>query len=228
MRAAAPIVVHVSSGVSGWDILVAVATASAAVITLGTVIVTVWLTGRARADAANQHQAQIARMDAAQQAERDRFNEERQRFADELAANRRRDQLAEALSVEVVVQMFYDFEKDNGKTASYPFLIATISNNSRWVMTLVEIQFSYDGLSKVGRRRAEFYRPARPAGRLEPVPPPRRFAGSIPPSEVVRFESDHTQDVSNGIAIVRWTDRFDSRWEWRDGVVEMIDPNKPW
>ena len=46
----------------------------------------------------------------------------------------------------------------------------------------------------------------------------------------VRFESDeiHTQHLSGPYPIVRWTDRWGTRWEHKRGVMRQIRDGEQW
>ncbi len=46
----------------------------------------------------------------------------------------------------------------------------------------------------------------------------------------IRFESDevHVQNLKGHYALVRWTDRWGTRWEHRRGEVRQVRDDEPW
>jgi hypothetical protein len=195
----------VPAGGPNWtDILTAIGTVGAVIAAVGIALWSNWRTQK-------------------QLAEDRRRAQEREQFAEAYAVL--------VLSAERTVRTELDAE---GRAGAVKQLAVLIVNRSSYTITRVEAQFS-TGTSLVTHRRV-----ARLAGFAE-LPDDLRagwFASDelvttdvlTPWNAGVRFETDeiHTQHLSGPYPIVRWTDRWGTRWEHKRGVVRQIRDDEPW
>jgi hypothetical protein len=204
-----------AGGPSWTDILTAIGTVGAVIAALGIALYTDWRAG-------NRIKAEHDRADR-------QIREERQ-----LALER--EQFAEAyavlvLSAERSIRTELDAE---GRAGAVHQLGVILVNRSSYTVTRVEAQF-YTGSSLVTHRKV-----TRLAGFAQ-LPGDLR-AGWYASDERVTtdvltpwdagmsFESGeiHTQNLRGPYPIVRWTDRWGTRWEHKRGVVRQIRDGELW
>jgi hypothetical protein len=153
---------------------------------------------------------------------------------------RDREQLAAAYAVQVVLGQKLAGEpmdpiyEEPGE--SVKCLVAIVVNRSEYTITGIEARFSLDGKNLVSLRsdeRVSGY-PDLP-GRLQSgLSGPRddtRFGDRLTPWDTgMRLESYLVpeQDLAAPYPIVRWTDRWGTRWEHKRGEVEKVDESAPW
>ena len=160
----------------------------------------------------------------------------RNQLAEDRRLAREQEQFDEAyavlvLSAERSIRTELDAE---GRAGAVHQLGVMIVNRSSYTITSLEAQFC-TGSSLVAHRKV-----TRLAGFAEL--PGELKAGwhasdelvttdvLTPWNEGVRFESDeiHTQHLSGPYPIVRWIDRWGTRWEHKRGVVRQIHDGEPW
>jgi hypothetical protein len=167
-----------------------------------------------------------------------RLREERERGDARVAQERRffqeREQFAEAYSLQVtlVTSSIHGAGEDQARR-----LIAAIVNHGAQTITRVEVRFSPDGGSVI------------PARKQERLPVDTNLPSNIMgPHHVVSAEAasfrDRLTPWDSGITaetdpigvqrltdprvIVRWTDRWGTRWEHKRGDVQPVDESAQW
>jgi hypothetical protein len=170
--------------------------------------------------------------------DRRRFREERGRSDKQIAEERRiareREQFAEAYAVQVT--LVKSGIHGEGEDAARR-LIAAIVNHGAQTITRVEVRFSPDGGSVI------------PARKQERLPVDSNLPSNVMgPHHVVSAEAaafrDRLTPWDTGITaetdpigvrhltdprvIVRWTDRWGTRWEHKRGDVQPVDESAQW
>lgn len=173
----------------------------------------------------------------------ERLGEERGHSATQLEDERRhareREQLAEAYKVQVVLG-----EKAAGEPTDSTYeepdesvrqLVAIVVNHGAYTITRVEAQFSYDGNSLNSHRRTEHLSGFQGMAHglrsgWEPTAGSRRGSTLAPWDAGMRFESDrvHEKFLAGPYPVVRWTDRWGTRWEHKHGEVKQVDESTQW
>lgn len=150
-----------------------------------------------------------------------------------------REQFAEVYAVQVAFG-----ERDPGKgppdvqgrtaPSEARQLAVMVVNRGSFTITRVEAQFclgssiiQHDGYQRVTgfEQVPEVLRSGYYASREQAV------RGVLTPFDVgIRFETDeiHLRYLSGPFPIVRWTDRWGTRWEHKRGVVRQIGDDAPW
>ena len=126
-------------------------------------------------------------------------------------------------------------------------LAAMVVNRGKFTITRIEAQFSYDGMSLVPGHRAARVSSFRSVPQ-ELLPAPGAFPTSggfakygqagepamlgvlTPWDGGIRFESDDVaaKFLKGPHPLVRWTDRWGARWEYRRGEVRQVSDDEPW
>ncbi len=114
-------------------------------------------------------------------------------------------------------------------------LAVMVVNHSSSTITRVEARFSYDGrsIAPAGKytRLSGF---ARVSPKLREGWSPsseRALYGVLAPWDAgIRFESEdvHVQFLKSPYPLVRWTDRWGTRWEQRRGEARQIQDGEDW
>jgi hypothetical protein len=151
---------------------------------------------------------------------------------------REREQLTEAYGVQVVLgERSTDGEADayGDPDGSVRRLAVMVVNRGSFTITGIEAQFSYDGKSLVSHaryRRLSGFGQVRELLHKDWIPSSERAMYEIltPLDAGIRFESDevHMQNLKNPYPLVRWTDRWGTRWEHRLGQVRRISDGQDW
>jgi len=165
--------------------------------------------------------------------------QDRRRSEAQIRNEHRNEQLGEAYLVRVLLG-----ERETGKRddvydepdGTARVLGAIVVNNGRYTITAIEARLELADGSLVG-----FLRPERVPGAtdlddrlrggmtdlLEAFSSPDRLT---PWDRGMRFESDplDTAHAVGAYPVVRWTDRWGTRWEHRRGEVRQIDDGAPW
>ena len=151
---------------------------------------------------------------------------------DEQDRAQKQEQLDGAYAVQVILGTL------SGQTASnadVKQLVAIVVNHARYTVTRVEARFSYDGKSMITPRVSESM-PSVPklSGRFAAGWAPMRtpaMQGVLPPRHAgMWFETDdvQVQDLASPYPVVRWTDRWGTRWEHKRGDVRQIQEDAAW
>lgn len=203
----------VSSGPSWTDILTAIGTVATAVVAVGIALWSNWTTGKL-------------------------VSTERKRNAGERKAETERDQLSQAYLVQVALG-----QKDEevppgghrGPNDGLRRLAVMVINGGYNVITKIEVHFSYDGKSLVPQSSYQWMpgfhdvtQQLVDAG-WESLPE-APIRGVLVPNQGVLFKSDtvHAQLLMDPYPIVRWSDRYGTRWEHRLGKVRRIRDDESW
>jgi hypothetical protein len=160
------------------------------------------------------------------------------RLADERRLAREREQLAEAYAVQVVLgQRDAGGEPDlyGQMDGSVQQLVVLVVNRGSFTITGVDARFSYDGASHVAYRQYERVPGfASMPDRLRAGwnwAPEQAMRGVLTPWDLgIRFESDevHVQHLKGPYPLVRWVDRWGTRWEHRLGEVRQVGDGQEW
>jgi hypothetical protein len=225
----AVILIPVVDGPSWADVMTAFGTVGAVVAAVGIALWAEWRSGKGLREE-RDHSGRLLKEE--REYGRAQIEEER-RIA------REQEQLAEAYAVQVVpagqpageCDPVYDEVVDD----SVKRLAVMVVNRGPYTITRVEAQFSYDGKSLVSHRGYE-----RLSG-FSDIPERLRVGwvasregamhGVLTPWDTgIRFESDkvHVKFLSNPYPLVRWTDRWGTRWEHRHGEVRQVRDDEPW
>jgi hypothetical protein len=204
------------------SIVTAVGTVAVAVVAVGVALFAEWRAGK-------RLRAERARSDRLLTEERAlseaRLRDERQLFQD-------REQFAEAYAVQVVLMKRATDITDANR------LVALIVNRGSQTITQIGARFSPDGQSVVSHHKQ-----TRIPG--HPNLPPELLAG--PPFEapaeaasygdrltpwdtgmVVETDAMGVQRLKDPRVIVRWTDRWGTRWENKRGEVQQVQDGSAW
>jgi hypothetical protein len=150
---------------------------------------------------------------------------------------REQEQLDQAYAVVVVLgeredagPVFEDVGDSDVRT-----LVLMIANKGKYTITRVEAQFSPDGQSLLPH---DISTPITDLDKLPDVlragqPGRTEWAyGNVLTSwdAGMHFEAQgiHKKHISAPYAVVRWTDRWNQRWEHKRGQVQRIDESYPW
>jgi hypothetical protein len=229
------IIVQSSDGLAAW--FTAVGTLALAVVAAGVALWSDKRTGARLADERSHSENLLAREQAFSRAQ---LEEERQ-------AVREREQLTEAYAVQVVLgekpQVVADVPIEElstaaniyGKSVDLMHLAAVIVNCGSYTITRVEAQFSPDGRSMIPHHRwvrvSSFPDlPERVKEDFEAAPETAMYHTLTPRDAGLRFETDaiDRRHLQSPYSVVRWTDRWGTRWEHNRGEVRRIDESTPW
>jgi hypothetical protein len=153
-----------------------------------------------------------------------RLREERQLLQD-------REQLAEAYAVQVVLM------RGPSESREAHSLAAIIVNHGSYTITQIEARFSPDGQSVISHRRQ-----VRIPG-YSNLPPELTDPVFDQPAEAASYGDRLTpwdtgmsiatdeigvQRLTDPRVIVRWTDRWGTRWEHKRGEIQKVADGAPW
>lgn len=228
----------------------AVGTVLLALVTVGAVITTIVITqvDRKRADQRLEgeqarHKAEVAeeRLLANARLEKQQKQSELQ-FRTEQWRMTEREQYTEAYAVQVTVG---ECTAEEGPPNAYgdagpdaaKFLAALVVNRGRYAITEVTAQFSPDGESLTTSRRVvriplSFASlPDELRGGFRPLSDKRGHGDTLAPWDAgMRFESDAVgvHHLAGPYFVIRWTDRWGTNWEHKQGVVRAVVEGQPW
>ena len=151
---------------------------------------------------------------------------------------REREQLTEAYQVQVVLGEHSTGGKPNqfgDLEGSIKQLAVMVVNHGSFTITKVEAQFCYDGV-KLGfpqrSKRLTGFGQVRERLRKGWSPSAEHaLDGVLTPRDAgVRFESYQVPagELGNPYPLVRWTDRWGTRWEHRRGEVREVPDDQEW
>jgi hypothetical protein len=113
-------------------------------------------------------------------------------------------------------------------------LAVTVLNRGSFTITRVEAQLCL-GNSMITHHRYErvsTFQGLPEVMRADYDPSPERpMHGVLTPWDFgIRFETDgiHVRDLADPYPVVRWMDRWGTRWEHKRGVVRQIRDDEPW
>jgi hypothetical protein len=200
-------------------------------------------TAEERALAAERLALQLAHSDA-------QLADERRHSAAQLQAERQlaqdREQLAEAYAVQVSgaarrwqdgelpVTTFSGLVDDDSGLEFSP--VAIVVNHSDYVITQIDARFCLSDSTMIDAREADWagtplegFAAELTIG-LEPLAPLPREHVLTPTEPGVRFEGDPVRPslVASAYPLVRWTDRWGTRWEHRKGKVRQVTEGEDW
>jgi len=225
-------VVLVSSGPDWATIMTAFGTVGAVMAAVGIAIWSEWRTAKRLADEHARSGRQLAEERAFSAT---RIEEERN-----LA--REREQLAEAYAVQVTAGTLRGEQPDRrenpwidiGDRPEAPAVL--VINRGHYAIAGVEVRFFYESTGHVAEPRSIGLFPSESA-----IPPLltdglsglRSAAGGVltPWDDGMRFIGDFGSPgygLPDLHPIVRWTDRWGTRWEYRLGEVRLVDGHAPW
>jgi hypothetical protein len=156
--------------------------------------------------------------------------QDRRRFEDERRHAREQEQLEEAWAVHAdMAQTVYHGQ--NAEPAR--ILWATISNRGRFTITRLEARFSMDGRAVIMPEKSERDMSADYNGQLGMglLREEGAMSGILRGwGETMRFQSEvlPTAQLKDPYALVRWTDRWGTRWEHRLGGVHRVGSDEVW
>jgi hypothetical protein len=227
----------------GWtDILTAIGTVGAVVAAVGIALWTEFRSGERikaeheRSDRLLRHERERAASDLAEQREHEKAAIEEER---RLAVQR--EQLAEAYAVQVVLAeraggteaAAYGNPTPSGTTE----LAVMVVNTGSYTITEVDARFclgsgSGDLVFSARSKRLTGYKEISERLRYGwAASAEHALDGVLTPRDAgVRFES-YTVPVaalSDPYPVVRWTDRWGTRWEHKKGVVMRVRDDEPW
>jgi hypothetical protein len=192
-----------------WDAWTGIGTIALAAMTLAAVVTTIVVTAQDR-----------RRTDERLTAERERANEERRHALEQ-------EQLAEAWAVEVDMRQSRYSPKEGEETRR---LFLAVANRGRFTITRLEARFCTDGTAVSAPEKSERELPnevrvmglVREEGAMSGI---LRGWG-----EAMRFDSEvlPVAQLKDPYPLVRWTDRWGTRWEHRLGTVRKISSDAEW
>jgi len=152
----------------------------------------------------------------------------------ERARSHEREQLAEAYAVRVV----QGERPAPGQPSSDPkalVIVAVVMNCGHYSITEVEVQFSPEGKSLVSPRTSDrvssFTALPEELRKQGETFEERPMRGVLTPWDAgMRSETDEVgmQLLAGYYAVVRWTDRWGTRWEHRMGEVRRVHDGEKW
>ena len=243
--------VNLAAGAPLWpDEWTGVGTVLLAIVTLGAILSTIFITRQDRkradkrfADEQARHKTEVdeerrlaeARLKAQQEQSENHFSTEQWRITE-------REQYSEAYAVQVTVgelntaseppDQFGDPGSDAAKR-----LAALVVNRGRYGITRVSAQFSPDGKSLTSPSRsvripASFDSlPRELRGEFGSLRDKRGHGDTLAPWDAgMRFESANTgvRHLAGPYFVVRWVDRWGTNWEHKQGVVEPVAEGQSW
>lgn len=166
---------------------------------------------------------------------------------DERRIAREREQFAEAYKVQVALgekaQIVSDVPIERLSTAENIYgewtdamrLAVLVVNHGSFTITGIEARLSYDGMSLVPLdryQRLSGFGNVRPKVREGWDPSSERaMYGVLAPWDAgIRFESSDVaaKSLKSPYPLVRWTDRWGTRWEHKRGEVRPVRDDEPW
>jgi hypothetical protein len=140
------------------------------------------------------------------------------RLREERRLDREQEQLNEASSVLVRAESGR-LDKNPDSTAETG-LSAFVTNNGRFTITRIDVRFS-NGSATFATK--PFYNPIR-ADELGTA-----YSGVLQPTWQAYLVGDvPSKDVPSIFPIARWTDRWGTRWEYRQGGARKIEEGEDW
>lgn len=218
----------VADGPNWADIMTAFGTVAAAAAAVG---IAVWSNWQTRRQVAEERERGLQQINDERAYGRTQLDEERR-------LERGKQQLAEAYQVQVVLGERAAGPPDPGTGRpddSVRELAALVVNHGSATITGVDARICYDG-----SRIAAFARSKRLTGfgsvsaRVRDgfsASAEHALDGVLTPRDAgVRFETDPVpvQRLANPYPLVRWTDRWGTRWEHRRGEVGQIELTRHW
>jgi hypothetical protein len=216
------------AGPSWTDIMTGFGTVGAVIAAVGIALWAEWRSGK-------RLKAEQERSDRLIAEEREHG---RAQVDEERRITREREQLAEAYQVQVVLAQRPTGgpDQDSQPDDSIRRLAVMVVNRGPYTITGIEVRFSYDGRSLVGHHAYKhLWGYAKiPEGLLPPgwqASDEHAGYGVLTPWDGgLRFETDtvHVKFLSRPYPLVRWTDRWGTRWEHRRGEVRQARDDEPW
>lgn len=234
----------VATGPDWASVITAIGTVAVAVVAVGVAFFAEWRAGLRLREEQARHDTEIADERALadkrltqQLAHSDaQLADERAHSAEQLREERQlakeREQLAEAYAIQVVLMRTAREAPDASR------LLALLVNRSRQTVTQIEAQFSPDGQSLIPHHRQlrvpsyanlppgmpddpQYVQPAKAASSSDRLTP--WDAGMTIETDLIDL---HT--LTDPHVIVRWTDRWGTRWEHKRGDVRPVQPGAQW
>lgn len=226
-----------AGGPSWTDIMTAFGTVGAVVVAVG---IALWGARRSDRQAAKERERTDTRLADQRALDKAAIEDERAHGRAQLEEERRlaleREQFAEAYAVQVVPGEHTVGEPDarGDLDGSVKQLAIMIVNRGSYTITRIEAQFC------LGNSMITYHRYVREPGFGEL---PRRLVEQFGPSPEravygvlaswdtgIRFETDaiHERHLASWYPVVRWTDRWGTRWEHKRGVVRQVTDTQPW
>jgi hypothetical protein len=239
-----PLVVTIVTPTDWTSVVTAIGTVLVAIVAVGIAIWSDRQTGSRLADQQAHSDAQLTKERAAADA---RLKAEQEHSDRQLREERQRAQEAEQLSEAYAVQVVLA-EKLTGPSLEETYeepdpevrsLVAIVVNRGRYTITRVDAQFclqANSGGTLVSPGRTEWLSsyPAlddRLRAGLAGAPEYNPHVSRLAPYDTgVRFTSDRmaTKFIHGAYPLVRWTDRWGTRWEHKLGDVRQVDESAPW
>jgi hypothetical protein len=222
------VVIVVAGGPSWTDIVTAVGTVSTAIVAVGIAIAS----GRqTRKQVEEEHKRSTQQIKDERAYGREQLEEERR-------LDREKQQLAEAYQVQVVLgerAAGQPVEGTDKRDDSVKELAVLVVNYGSFTITDVEARFCYDGQKMASPARSKRLTGfgtvnKRVQGGFSPSAE-HALDGVLTPRDAgVRFESERVaaQVLAKPYPLVRWTDRWGTRWEHRQGQVTSISKDRGW
>jgi len=199
--------------------------------------VALWTDRRAARRIEDEHEFSDQRLKAEHERSDRLLKAEREHSRAEIEEERRlareREQLAEAYAVQVVpaeVPVRIAGDEEGGKQ-----LAVIIVNRGKFTITRIEAQFSPDGMSLLshrGYKRLMGFENVSESVRAGWGPSDEgAMSGVLSPWDLgMRFEADtvHVRFLKSWYPVVRWTDRWGTRWEHRCGEVRQVRDHESW
>jgi hypothetical protein len=219
-------------GTSWTDIMSAFGTVGAVVAAVGIALWAEWRSGR-RLKAERERGARLLAEERAHS--RAQIDEERR-------VTREREQLAEAYAVQVIAADMVIRSWPEESITRGRHLAAIVVNRGKFTIMRVSVQFCTDGVNLVPAGSHE-----RVSG-LTSIPESLKggfseiswlftpggdgaMYGVLPPwDEGIRFQSDTlpVESLKSPYPLVRWTDRWGTRWQYRLGEVDEVGNDDTW
>ena len=148
---------------------------------------------------------------------------------------REQEQIDQAYAVVVVLgggagAVYEDADDPDVRT-----LVLMITNKGKYTVTRVEAQFSPDGKSlqphDTSVRIADLDKLPDVLRAAQPGSTEWAYGNVLTPWDAgMRFELQgiHKKHISAPYAVVRWTDRWNQRWEHKRGQVQRVDESAQW
>lgn len=202
--------------------MTAIGTVAVAVVAVAVAFVTEWRAGLRLREEQDRHDKEIA----------DERTHSTVQLREERKLAKEREQLAEAYAIQVVLMRTLQEAPDASR------LLALLVNRSSQTITQVEARFSPDGQSLIPHRRQQrVLSYANLPPELPTDPQYVRLAEAASSSDRLTpwdagmtIETDliDLQRLTDPHVIVRWIDRWGTRWEHKRGEVQPIQPGAQW
>jgi len=228
----AVILIPVAGGPSWTDIVAAFGTVGAVVVAVGIALWTEWRSGRrlkAERERSDRLLAEERALSRAQIDEERRVTSEREQLAEAYAV--------QVIAADMVIRSWPEESITRGRR-----LAAIVVNRGKFTIMRISVRFCTDGVNLVPAGSHE-----RVSG-LTSIPEGLKgkfseiswlftpggdgaMYGVLPPwDEGIRFQSDPlpVESLKSPYPLVRWTDRWGTRWEHRRGEVCRVRDDQPW